>query len=248
MSLLGDLKVLRHLAFNPIRGGSHRERLESFYKGQAGDYDDFRRRLLKGREALYRRLVQTARPGAVWVDMGGGTGANLEAIAGRVPSLGRVYIVDLSTSLLEVARRRVESHGWTNVEVVEADVTTFQPPGAMADVVTFSYSLTMIPDWFLAIDQAHSILRPGGHLGVVDFHTSRKHPQQPVPRHSWFTRTFWPAWFAGDNVFLNPDHIPYITSRFRPIRFSASRGRVPYMMGMKVPYYQLIGRKDAPGA
>ena len=37
---------------------------------------------------------------------------------------------------------------------VEADAATFRPAEGQADVVTFSYSLTMIPDWFTALETA----------------------------------------------------------------------------------------------
>lgn len=245
MSLRGDLKVLYHLALNPIRGGSHGERLESFYKGQAEGYDDFRRRLLRGRGSLYRHLARSLPPDAVWVDMGAGTGANLEALSGGIPSLKRVYIVDLSPSLLKVAERRIADRGWANVVAVEADVTTFLPPEGHADVVTFSYSLTMIPDWFRAIDQARRMLRPGGRIGVVDFHVSRKFPAGESPRHGWFTRTFWPAWFAMDNVYISPDHLPYLHACFRAEKVRSKTSAVPYMAGLRVPYYQFIGRKAA---
>ena len=58
-----------------------------------------------------------------------------------------------------------------------------EPPEAPVDVVTFSYSLTMIPDWFAAIENALRMLRPGGQIGVVDFYVSRKYPAQPL--HLW---------------------------------------------------------------
>ena len=53
--------------------------MESFYGGQAEAYDSFRKRLLKGREELWS-LLDVPEDG-VWVDMGGGTGANLENLA-----------------------------------------------------------------------------------------------------------------------------------------------------------------------
>ncbi len=241
MSLLSDARILYHLVFHRAGGEDHQQRLENFYSGQASGYDDFRRRLLKGREALYRSIPVP--DGGVWLDMGGGTGANLEAVADRIPRLSKVYVVDLSTSLLEVARARIAREGWTNVEAVEADVTTFRPPEQRIDVVTFSYSLTMIPDWFAAVDHAADLLAPGGHIGVVDFFVSRKYPGEGLRRHGWFTRHLWPTWFASDNVFLSPDHVPYLQRRFETARLAQRRGAVPYMMGLTVPYYQFLGRK-----
>jgi S-adenosylmethionine-diacylgycerolhomoserine-N-methlytransferase len=240
MSLLTDLRILYHLALRPVRGKSHAERMENFYSGQADAYDDFRRRLLHGREELFRQ-IELPQDG-VWVDLGGGTGGNLEFIADRIGQLKQAYVVDLASSLLEVARTRFSKHGWQHVAAVEADATTWQPPAGQADVVTFSYSLTMIPDWFAAIENALRMLKPGGVIGVVDFYVSRKHASEGV-KHGWFTRNFWPVWFGNDNVFPSSDHLPFLRSHFETVWCQESRSKVPYIPLIRTPYYQFIGRK-----
>ncbi len=241
MGLLSDLKVLYHLTMKPIRGGSHAERLESFYSGQADAYDNFRKRLLKGRQEMWDAVPMES--DSIWVDMGGGTGGNLGYFGDRMDEVKKAYVVDLSPSLLQVADARIQENGWTNCETVEADATTFCPPEGYADVVTFSYSLTMIPDWFAAIDNAVSMLRDGGLIGVVDFYVSRKHPMDGLKRHSWFTRNFWPTWFSNDNVFPSSDHVPYLHRRFEPVHFEENRAKVPYIPFIRTPYYAFIGRK-----
>ena len=241
VSLSARLKVLYRMALAPIRGASHAERLESFYSDQADHYDLSRAGLLRGRRELVELLPVPC--GGVWVEMGGGTGANLEHLGRRRARLWKVYVVDLSPSLLEVARRRKETLGWSNVELVKADATTFTPPVEAVDVVTFSYSLTMIPDWFAAIDRAWEMLRPGGVIGVVDFYVSRKYPAQGRVRHPWPTRTLWPAWFASDNVYLSADHVDYLHHRFEPAHFSEHRGGTKYPPVARVPYYQFVGTK-----
>jgi S-adenosylmethionine-diacylgycerolhomoserine-N-methlytransferase len=242
MAFLQDLKILYHLALRPVRGKNHAERMESFYSGQASAYDDFRRRLLHGREELFRKIDVPAE--GTWVDLGGGTGSNLEYISDRVPSLKHAYVVDLATSLLGVASERFNAHGWQHVSAVEADATTWQPPTGPADVVTFSYSLTMIPDWFAAIENALRMLKPGGLIGVVDFYVARKHAAEELQRHGWFTRHFWPTWFASDNVFPSPDHLPFLRAHFETIWLAESRSKVPYIPFVRTPYYQFIGRKN----
>lgn len=241
MALLQDLKILYHLALRPVRGQDHAARMENFYAGQAEAYDDFRKRLLHGREALFQRIECPA--GGVWVDLGGGTGANLEFIAERVPQLGAAYVVDLASSLLRVAQQRFDQHGWSHVQAVEADATRWQPPAEAADVVTFSYSLTMIPDWFAAIDNALRMLKPGGVIGVVDFYVARKHAASGMQRHGWFTRSFWPVWFANDNVFPSADHLPYLQQHTTEVWRQESRSKVPYIPLIRTPYYQYLGRK-----
>jgi S-adenosylmethionine-diacylgycerolhomoserine-N-methlytransferase len=175
--------------------------------------------------------------------MGGGTGANLDFFGASIHRLGKIYILDLSRSLLAVAKQRITAKGWTNVETVEADATTFQPPAGPVDVVTFSYSLTMIPDWFAALENALSILKPGGAIGVVDFYISRKYTSDGLARHGWWTRSFWPTWFALDNVFPSPDHVPFLHRHFDVLHFEEHRAKVPYIPLTRVPYYLFVGRK-----
>jgi len=241
MGFFADLKVLTHMVLRPIRGKDHAARMESFYSGQADAYDDFRKRLLKGREEMYQAVPWPE--DAIWVDMGGGTGSNLEFVGEQIPKLKSVYVVDLAGSLLEVARRRVEDRGWTNVTAVEADATKYTPPEGAADIVTFSYSLTMIPDWFAAIENALTMLKPGGLIGVVDFYVSRKHPDGAMKRHRFCTRHFWRTWFDGDNVFPSPDHVPFLKNHFDPLHFGEYRAKIPYLPLVRAPYYTFVGRK-----
>src|SRR5262249_52297743 len=145
--------------------------------------------------------------------------------------------------LLKVADERIARNGWQNVSTAHADVTTFQPEGGPVDVITFSYSLTMIPDWFGALEHAHRLLKPGGMIGVVDFYVARKWPAEGRKKQSWFTRHFWPTWFATDNVFPSPDHLPWLLAHFEPVKVEERMGRVPYMVGLKAPYYIFLGRR-----
>ena len=216
-----------------------------FFSSPFGDFllNDFRKRLLHGREEMFASLPSS--PGGIWVDLGAGTGENAENWGPRLNDFSKAYLVDLSSSLLKIADQRIEARGWKNVETVHADATKFVPPEGYADVVTCSYSLTMIPDWFLTMDQAYRMLKPGGTFGVVDFFVARKWPADGLKKHAWSTRTMWPTWFANDNVFLSPDHIPYLQSRFETVSLNQDRGKVPYMPFVRAPYYRFVGRKSA---
>ena len=240
MSLLADMRVLYRLMLGSSGGKDHAERLENFYKAQAQDYDSFRKRLLQGREEMLSQIEVPE--GGVWVDMGGGTGSNIEAMAGEgLRKLQKVYIVDLCPSLLKIADERIQQNGWTNVETVQADVTTFMPPEGQADLITFSYSLTMIPNWFAAIDQAKRFLKSSGQIGVVDFYVARKFPEAGQTTHPWRTRSFWPLWFSADNVFPCSDHLPYLQYHFEQKFLGEYRARVPYIPLARVPYYIYAG-------
>ena len=241
MALASDLRVLYHLLLKPVRGADHAARMESFYAGQAAAYDGFRNRLLQGRQALFGSISLPA--DGLWVDLGGGTGSNQELLGPQIAQARKVYIVNLSSSLLKVASQRIARNGWNNVQTVRADATTFRPADGPADLVTLSYSLTMIPDWFAAIENACAMLKPGGLVGVVDFHVARKHPAEGMAKQSWFTRSFWPLWFAADNVFLSADHAPLLRRLFEAVSFTEHFAKIPYLPLLRVPYYTFVGRK-----
>jgi SAM-dependent methyltransferase len=67
-------------------------------------------------------------PGEVILDVGCGTGLNFAAIQDAIGPSGRLIGVELNPKMLDVARARIERHGWTNVELVQADVAEADIP------------------------------------------------------------------------------------------------------------------------
>lgn len=220
------------------RTGSAAERLQAFYAPQATRYDDFRKRLLHGREELIRLLPAAA--GDVVVELGCGTGENLERFGGRLAGLRQLTLVDLCPALLEQARARAGR--CSNVEVVEGDITRWRPPRPV-DCVYLSYALTMVEDWRAVIANAAAMIKPGGTLGVVDFYVSSGRPAPGAVRHPAWERWLWRRWFAHDGVRLDPAHMAQLAKALPVCRIFERRGKVPYLPGLSAPYYIFIGRK-----
>ncbi|EIC20217.1 class I SAM-dependent methyltransferase [Thiorhodovibrio frisius] len=238
-----DLRVLLHLLRGQPKDGDQRARLEAFYGPQAGDYDAFRDRLLHGREALIGEIqaaLGNALPGAHLIELGGGTGRNLEFFGPRIDDFGQVTLVDLCPALLEQARRKFAER--EHVHIIEADATSWQPEQP-ADAIYCAYSLTMIPDWRAALANAIAMLKPGGIFGVVDFYVSAAHPPADQIRHNALARAFWPRWFAHDGVHLNPVQLAALREHFPEHQLTEARAPVPYLPGLAVPYYRFVGRK-----
>jgi len=233
-----DLRILARLLRGMPRGGSLAERLQAFYGPQAAGYDAFRERLLAGRGDLIAML--DVPDGAQVVELGGGTGHNLGYFGAPLARLGGATVVDLCPALLAEARRRWA--GAPNVHVVEADATAWRPD-ALVDCVYFSYALTMMPDWRGAIDNALALLKPRGTLGVVDFYVSDAEPAPGMARHGVFTRHFWPRWFGHDGVHPSPEPLAYLRACLPDHALQERRAPVPYLPGLKAPYYLFVGRK-----
>jgi len=240
MSRISDLPVLWRMLRGMGRGGDHARRLEGFYAGQAAAYDRFRERLLHGRDELLARLELP--PNGVLVELGAGTGRNLEPLTPRLGSLAAVHLVDLCPSLLAVARRRIIEGGWGNVAIVEADATTWRPPQPV-DAVLCAYSLSMMPDWRAVVANARAMLKPGGILAVVDFTVidAATSALANVPPQPAVLRWIWRRWFGHDGVHPDPDLLPHLAAHFNTVHKEVQRGRIPYLP-LRAAYAQFIGR------
>ena len=150
-----------------------------------------------------------------------------------------VFVVDLSPSLCRVARDRFARLGWDNVKVVCEDARYLNLDEYMhgmapsedkkisyldrkANVVTLSYSLSMIPDFYSVIDSLSALLADNGVVGVADFYVqseidyrSRNYIGGKINRHCmWISRVFWRTWFEADRVSLEA------ARRVRPMSYS----------------------------
>ncbi|DBB17356.1 hypothetical protein WJX82_002206 [Trebouxia sp. C0006] len=246
-SVKDDLIVLKSIWLNKASGQDHAARLESFYGPQAHAYDRFRSSFLWGRKPLLAACaarLQHHGNDLIWVDLGGGTGENIDLMAEYMPlkRFKAVYVVDLCHSLCEQAKQKVKQKGWKNVHVVEGDACTFQPPEGIATLVTFSYSLSMIPPFHSAIDRAISYLDPNdGFLGVCDFYASGRY-DLPCRQLGFLRRFFWRATFDTDNIDIGPERRAYLDHRLSRAWEVNSQGSIPYVPFLRAPYYIWIGQ------
>jgi betaine lipid synthase len=86
----------------------HAKNMESFYKYQKEGYDAFREGLLHARPVLMEAFPLLKNGNMIWIDVGGGTARNLEYFSVDIlrKYFKHIYILDVSTSLLEIAQRR----------------------------------------------------------------------------------------------------------------------------------------------
>ncbi|MBK8323057.1 MAG: class I SAM-dependent methyltransferase [Betaproteobacteria bacterium] len=241
--MVTDTRTLFTLVRGLPRKGGLADRLGAFYGPQAHHYDDFRERLLHGRDELVSLLP--VRRGGVIVEMGGGTGRNVERFGPRLARLKSVHVVDLCRPLLEIARQRAAR--LPKLLVHEGDAGTWRAPEPV-DAIYFSYSLTMMPDWRAALDNAIGQLKPGGTLGVVDFYVSAERAEDGLRQHTAWTRAFWPRWFGHDGVRLSPEPLACLRSRLDTIVLAEHFGSVPWLPCLRVPYYIFVGRLPARAA
>lgn len=242
-SLLSDFKNLYYILYKGIAGKLMRLRgreidnwSEFFYRGQAKTYDSFRHYMLHGRKQLMGVLPLKA--GTVWADIGCGTGFNLEYLSDWIVTddCKHVYLVDYSPSMLKQAKRRIKQLGIEHkTSFIHCDCSKGIDIDGEVNLITFSYSLCMIPGWETALRSAIDLLAPGGHIGATDFTSCEE--QHPLMK--WF----WKVWFKNDHVFLSEKHLQVLSENTEPRVQALKFGGLPYIPFFLVPYYFYLGEK-----
>jgi ubiquinone/menaquinone biosynthesis C-methylase UbiE len=107
------------------------------------------------------------RPGASVVDMACGTGLNFDLIEEAIGPGGRLIGVDLTDAMLARAQDRIETNGWSNISLVQADAADFDFPAGV-DAILSTYALSQVPECAAVITHGAAALSGGGRWVVLD--------------------------------------------------------------------------------
>lgn len=110
------------------------------------------------------------------LDIGCGTGASTRAAA-AVATAGEALGIDLSSRMLEMARRRSEEEGLDNVRFVRADAQVVALDPGAHDLAISSFGAMFFGDPVAAFENIGRGLRPGGSLALLAWRS--------LPENDW---------------------------------------------------------------
>jgi S-adenosylmethionine-diacylgycerolhomoserine-N-methlytransferase len=180
------------------------DKMDRMYGLQRHFYDATRKYYLLGRDQLLDEM--RIQPGDAVLEVGCGTGRNLAILAKRHPD-AHFFGLDASAKMLENADAKMDAARIENVTLANVlaeefyYVNTFEMRERF-DKIFFSYSISMIPKWREAIENALNNLRPGGELWIVDFYD-----QKDLPRTF---RKMLQNWLKAFHVQFWNDLLPYL--------------------------------------
>jgi len=145
--------------------------MDRIYRRQRHVYDVTRKFYLLGRDQLIAALDPSA--GGAVLEVGCGTGRNLILAARRYPE-ARFFGLDVSGEMLATAGVNIMRAGLEKRIALGLGVAARFDPEALFGRrdfarIFFSYSLSMIPEWRLALARVSACLDRDGRLLVVDF-------------------------------------------------------------------------------
>lgn len=120
-------------------------------------------------------------PGARVLDVGCGAGATTLDMARRVGSGGRAVGVDVSGSLVELARRRARAQLVENVDFLQADAGTHDFEGPAFDAAISRYGVMFFEDPDGAFAHLRRAVRPGGGLTFACWRGPAENPLALIP-------------------------------------------------------------------
>ncbi len=157
---------------------------QEYFERVAEDWDWLQASLFRDgvREVAIRKAY--LRPEMIVADVGGGTGF---IASGLAPLVSKVYVLDGSPKMLEIAKRNLQAFG--NLEFREADGLALPLPDGSLDAVFANMYLHHTPEPAAAIREMVRILRPGGRLVITDMDT---HP------YAWLKEEMADVWLGFD--------------------------------------------------
>ena len=108
------------------------------------------------------------KPGDTVVDLGSGAGNDCFVARAETGETGRVIGLDMTTPMIDRARKNAKALGFTNVEFVYGDIEEMPLPENLADVVVSNCVMNLVSDKRKAFSETYRILKPGGHFSISD--------------------------------------------------------------------------------
>lgn len=151
----------------------------------AGTYDQLNHTLSFGFDKGWRRkgiaFLRPFHPQTI-LDIATGTG-DLALQMYRILQADRIVGADISEGMMEVGRRKVAEAGYTeHIAFEQQDCTALTYENDSFDAVTAAFGVRNFEDIEKGIAEMYRVLKPGGHVMILELSTPERFPMKQLYR------------------------------------------------------------------
>jgi ubiquinone/menaquinone biosynthesis C-methylase UbiE len=118
------------------------------------------------------------KPGEIVLDLGSGAGFDAFLAGQRVGESGKVIGVDMTSEMVEKAKKNAESLKISNVEFRLGEIEKLPVPDNSVDVVISNCVINLSPDKSAVFREIHRALKHGGRIIISDILRSGEMPEE----------------------------------------------------------------------
>ena len=162
--------------------GKKREQVEAMFDNIANEYDRFNYLASFNIDRIWRkRAISSLKPFAPRnvLDIATGTG-DLALLIENILKPESIIGCDISEGMMQVAREKCRRRGITNIWFEKEDCTALSYPDNSFDALTSSFGVRNFQELEKALGEMHRVLRPGGHLVILELSSPTKFPMKQL--------------------------------------------------------------------
>ena len=162
--------------------GKKKEQVEAMFDNIANEYDRFNYLASFNIDRIWRkRAISSLKPFAPRnvLDIATGTG-DLALLIEKTLKPESIIGCDISEGMMQVAREKCRRRGITNIRFEKEDCTALSYPDDSFDALTSSFGVRNFQELEKALGEMHRVLRPGGHLVILELSSPTKFPMKQL--------------------------------------------------------------------
>lgn len=113
-------------------------------------------------------VLANPQKGEIVLDLGSGGGIDVFISSKYVGESGKVYGLDMTDEMLELANKNKEKMGVTNVEFIKGYIEEIPLENEIIDVITSNCVINLCESKEDALKEAYRVLKNGGRLAIAD--------------------------------------------------------------------------------